>query len=315
MVEINNISKHYGVRCAVDNVSFKVSKGEVVGLLGKNGAGKTTLLNIITGYTSSTIGSVVIDGCDLRKRSKLAKKRMGYLPQHPPVYDEMTIKEYLTFACQLKCVPSKQIDAAIQVVMQKTDIDDTTDQLIGNLSRAMKRRVALAAALCGNPEILILDEPTIGLGPAETLEMRMIIKKLGQSYTVILSSQQMHEVADLCEKVIIMSNGKIVAEDSVSNIISVVNEKRRVKVRLMCSKQTGMQMLGDIENVDFVEYLGSKENHTCDYIVESINKDMRAAIFHAAADENITMLGLNAMSVTLEDIFSQLASDSREAAI
>lgn len=313
MVEIKNISKHYGVSCAVDNASFKVNKGEIVGLLGKNGAGKTTLLDIITGYASPANGSVIIDGCDLRKRPKLVKRQMGYLPQHPPVYDEMTVKEYLTFACQLKHVPGKQIDAAIQLVLEKADIEDTAERLIGNLNRGLKRRIALAGALCGNPEILILDEPTFGLNPSETLEMRAIIKILGRSYTVILSSQQMHEVADLCEKVIIMSNGKIVAEDNVNNIISVVNEKRRVKVRLKCTKQIGLQMLDEIEHVDYVEYIGSKEVSTCDFIVESINKDMRAAIFHAAADENITMLELNGMSVTLEDIFSQLTSDNREA--
>lgn len=315
MVEIKNISKHYGVSCAVDNASFKVNKGEIVGLLGKNGAGKTTLLDIITGYASPANGSVIIDGCDLRKRPKLAKRQMGYLPQHPPVYDEMTVKEYLTFACQLKQFPGKQIDAAIQLVLEKADIEDSAERLIGNLNKGLKRRIALAGALCGNPEILILDEPTIGLNPSETLEMRAIIKTLGRSYTVILSSQQMHEVADLCEKVIIMSNGKIVAEDNVNNIISVVNEKRRVKVRLKCTKQIGLQILGEIEHVDYVEYIGSKEINTCDFIVESINKDMRAAIFHAAANENITMLGLNGMSVTLEDIFSQLTSDNREAAI
>lgn len=315
MVEINNISKHYSVQCAVDSVSFKVSKGEVVGLLGKSGAGKTTLLNIIAGYTSPTVGEVTIDSLNVTKRSKLAKRRIGYLPEYPPVYEDMTVKEYLTFACQLKRVPIKQIDAAVQLVIQKVDIEDAAERLISNLSNALKRRIGLAGALCGNPELLILDEPTKGLEPAEILEMRMIIKSLGQSYTIILSSQQMHEVADLCDNVIIMSKGKIVAEDSVNNIISVVNEKRRVKVRLKCSKQTGLQMLGDIDGVDYVEYIGSKETNTCDFIVESINKDMRAAIFHEAADENITMLGLNAMSVTLEDIFSQLTGDSREAAV
>lgn len=315
MVEINNISKHYGVKCAVDGVSFKVSKGEIVGLLGKNGSGKTTLLNIIAGYISPTVGDVTMDDLNVSKKSRLAKKRIGYLPECPPVYDDMTVKEYLWFACQLKHVPSKQIDAAVQLVIQKVDIEDFAERLIGNLSRGLKRRIGLAGALCGNPELLILDEVTKGLEPAEILEMRMIIKSLAQSYTIILSSQQMHEVADLCDNVIIMCKGKIVAEDSVNNIISVVNEKRRVKVRLKCSKQTGLQMLSDIEGVDYVEYMGSKEINTCDFIAESINKDMRAAIFHEAADENITMLGLNAMSVTLEDIFSQLTSESREAAV
>jgi ABC-2 type transport system ATP-binding protein len=315
VIEIKNISKKYGAHYAVKNASFTVEKGEIVGFLGRNGAGKTTTMNIITGYISSTSGSVSIDGFDILKSPMEAKRKIGYLPEHPPLYFEMTVRDYLRFACELKNVPAKQIGANMDRAMEKTRITDVAGRLVGNLSKGYKQRVGLAGALCGDPEILILDEPTVGLDPGQIIEIRSAIKDLGQDHTVILSSHILHEVADICEKVIIINKGVIVAQDRLENLTNNVNDKCRVMVRLVTGRSDGARLLKGIDGIDFAEYMGCKEPGTCDFVVEASERDVRADIFNAAVSAGIVLLGLKSMSVTLEDIFIQLTSDTEEAAV
>ena len=315
MIEIKNISKKYGAHYAVKNASFTVEKGEIVGFLGRNGAGKTTTMNIITGYISSTSGSVSVDGYDILKSPMEAKRKIGYLPEHPPLYFEMTVRDYLRFACELKNVPAKQIGANMDRAMEKTRITDVAGRLVGNLSKGYKQRVGLAGALCGDPEILILDEPTVGLDPGQIIEIRSAIKDLGQDHTVILSSHILHEVADICEKVIIINKGVIVAQDRLENLTNNVNDKCRGMVRLVSNRSDGVRLLKGIDGIDFAEYMGCKEPGTSDFVVEACERDVRADIFNAAVSAGIVLLGLKSMSVTLEDIFIQLTSDTEEAAV
>jgi len=315
LIEVHNISKTYGTHYAVKNATFSVGKGEIVGFLGRNGAGKTTTMNIITGYISSTAGSVSVGGYDILKNPIEAKRKIGYLPEHPPLYHEMTVEEYLTFGCKLKSVPKSKIKSTIEMAMEKTKINDVKGRLVGNLSKGYKQRVGLSGALCGSPEVLILDEPTVGLDPKQIIEIRNAIKTLGKEHTVILSSHILHEVADICEKVIIINKGEIVAQDMLENLTSKVGDKRRVMARLVCEKKAGQKLLNGIEAAEYVEFLGSKEPGTCDYVVESTNGDVRADIFHAAAQAGITLLALKSMAVTLEDIFIQLTSENEEVAV
>ena len=315
LIEVNNISKTYGTHYAVKNASFTVNKGEIVGFLGRNGAGKTTTMNIITGYISSSSGSVSIDGYDILKNPMEAKRKIGYLPEHPPLYYEMTVEEYLTFGCKLKNVPKKKIAETIDMAMERTRITDVRKRLVGNLSKGYKQRVGLSGALCGNPEILILDEPTVGLDPKQIIEIRSAIKSLGKEHTVILSSHILHEVADICEKVIIINKGEIVAQDRLENLTNTVNDKRRVMVRLISDKKQGLDLLRSVDAADYVEYLGSKESGTCDFVVESSGPDVRRQIFDAAVAGGVTLIGLKSMAVTLEDIFIQLTSEGEEVAV
>ncbi|MDD5018713.1 MAG: ABC transporter ATP-binding protein [Eubacteriales bacterium] len=315
MIEVNGISKKYGSHYALKNVSFKAGKGDMVGVLGRTGAGKTTLMDIITGCIIPSSGNVTVDGYDVFKKPIDAKKRIGYLPQSTPLYEKMTVKEQLMFACRLMRVPEKKLHAMTDMVMEKAKITDVGNDLIGNLSNGLKRAAGLACTLCGDPEILIFDEPTDGLAPEQIIEIRTTIRSLKHDHTVILASHSLHEVAEVCEKVVIINKGEIVLEDMLGNVTSTVNDQRRVMVRLVTDKKSGLRLLNGIDGADNVEYIGSKEQGTCDFIVESLNKDVREKIFHAAAKADIVLLCINSMSVTLQDIFLQLTGEDKEMAV
>ena len=313
MIKVENVTKRYGNKTAVDDVTFEVQKGEIVGFLGRNGAGKSTTMNIITGYISSTTGSASVDGYDILKSPLEVKKRIGYLPEQPPLYMDMTVREYLSFVSDIKHVPGAKKTAHIGDVCDLVGIADMRGRLIRNLSKGYKQRVGLAQALIGNPEVLILDEPTVGLDPRQIIEIRKLIKDLGKDHTVILSSHILPEVADVCERVIIIDKGRIVAQDTLENLSSNVNEITRLTLRIQGEEGNVRKALREVRGVRYVEVLGIKEAGTVDFLVESErNLDVRADVFRAMVSLQRPVLMFRPMDVTLEDIFLQLTSQDKE---
>lgn len=313
MIEIKNLTKTYGSFTALNDISFTVPDGQILGFLGRNGAGKTTTMNIITGYLSSTSGSVSINGVDILEHPKQAKRQIGYLPETPPLYPDMTVKEYLTFVCRLKQVPKQEIPAQMDYIYDMVKISDVEGRLIANLSKGYKQRVGLAQALIGSPDIIVLDEPTVGLDPKQIIDIRNTIKLLGERHTVILSSHILHEVADVCNHVIIINHGTIVADDSLQNLGAYANNQNRIRIRVFGNESAVKSMLSSIEGINSTESLGSFEPETVDYLIQSdISSDLRAAIFSACAAANLPLLELKSVNISLEDIFLQLTGDTVE---
>lgn len=313
MIKVENMTKRYGNKLAVDNVSFEVQKGEIVGFLGRNGAGKSTTMNVITGYISSTSGSASVDGHDILAEPYEVKKRIGYLPEHPPVYLDMTVNEYLNFCCDIKDVSKAQRKAHLADVCDLVGITDMRSRVCKNLSKGYRQRVGLAQALIGNPEVLILDEPTVGLDPRQIIEIRQLIKDLGRSHTVILSSHILNEVAEVCERVIIIDKGRIVAQDTLANLANTVNEISRMTVRVVNGDKTVRKAIHDINGVTLVEAIGTKEPETVDYLVETNQgADVRRTLFNTMSKMGRPIIMMKPMDVTLEDIFLQVTTDSWE---
>ena len=314
MIKVEHVIKRFGENLAVDDISFEVQKGEVVGFLGRNGAGKTTTMNIITGYISSSGGKASVDGHDILEEPLEVKKHIGYLPEHPPIYLDMVVDEYLNFCCDIKNVSRDKRKGHLADVCDLVGISHMRKRLCKNLSKGYRQRVGLAQALIGNPEVLILDEPTVGLDPRQIIEIRNLIKDLGKSHTVILSSHILHEVADVCERVIIIDRGKIVAKDTLDNLASSVNEIARMSVRIAGAGSSVRKAIRDISGVSYVEELGSREKDTIDYIIETEkDSDIRRALFNTMARMGNPILMLRPMDVTLEDIFLQLTTEDKEA--
>ncbi len=313
MIKVDNISKRYGNKYAVQNVSFEIQKGEVVGFLGRNGAGKTTTMNILTGYISSSEGSASVDGHDILAEPQEVKRRIGYLPEQPPVYMDMTVNEYLQFCCQIKGVKREQRSGHIADVCDTMKITDMRKRLIKNLSKGYKQRVGFAQALIGNPQVLVLDEPTVGLDPRQIIEIRNLITNLGKQHTIILSSHILKEVEDVCQRVIIIDRGRIVAQDTLDNLSRSVGDMSRLMIRVGGADRATQRLLHDIEGVSAVEEIGAKEPETMDFMVESQRKtDSRRAIFYALAKAGKPILAMRPMDVTLEDIFMQLTTVDKE---
>lgn len=313
MIQVTNLTKTYGSKVAVNNISFTVEKGEVVGFLGRNGAGKTTTMNMITGYISSTGGTVTVDGCDILEQPLEAKRKIGYLPEQPPVYTDITVNEYLDFAADLKGIAKKNRKQHLDEIKELVKITDVSGRLIGNLSKGYRQRVGMAQALVGNPEILILDEPTVGLDPNQIIEIRKLIKRLGKEHTVILSSHILPEVADVCEKVIIIDRGSIVAQDTISNLSRGTGESSMLSVRIAGGENQVLRAVREIAGVLKAESLGTREPGSIDVIITT-NKttDVRRALFNAAARAGTPILLCRYMDITLEDIFLQFTGSKRE---
>lgn len=312
MIEIQNVTKRYGKKVAVNQVSFTINKGEVLGFLGRNGAGKTTTMNILTGYISSSEGTVTIDGYDILQNPREVKKKIGYLPEQPPLYMDMTVDEYLDFACSIKGI-HKNRKQHVQEISELVKITDVHNRLIKNLSKGYKQRVGLAQALIGNPEILILDEPTVGLDPMQIIEIRDLIKDLGKEHTIILSSHILPEVADVCERLVIINKGEIVAQDTLANLTKGVGETSRLSVRIAGAEREILDALKTIEGVRYVETSGSREEGAYDFVLESDRQcDIRIPMFHTLSNINAPILMLKTMDLTLEDIFLQLTTEEKE---
>ncbi len=320
MIEIQHVSKRYGNIYAVQDANFTIKKGEILGFLGRNGAGKTTTMNIITGYISASEGRVLVDGYDILENSREVKRRIGYLPEQPPLYVDMTVEEYLRFVSSIKELNSSKITSHLNDVCDLVGIADMRKRLIKNLSKGYKQRVGLAQALIGNPEVVILDEPTVGLDPKQIIEIRKLIKALGENHTVVLSSHILHEVSDVCERVVIINQGKIVAEDTLDNLARGAGDTFRMMLRVLTDENTLLQstnyereiqkMLRDLEGVRYVEAVGVKEPGSLDFLIESSREqDVRAALFRALAKREYPILMLKPMDIELEDIFLQLTGD------
>ena len=315
MINVTGLSKRYGTHLAVNNVSFNIEKGEVIGFLGPNGAGKSTIMNILTGYLSLTQGKVEIDGFDILENPEDAKRRIGYLPEIPPLYVDMKVREYLNFIYDLKKVkfPKKlHIDEVLKLVK----IDHVQNRLIKNLSKGYRQRVGFAQALIGNPDVLILDEPTVGLDPNQIIEIRNLISRLGKNHTIILSSHILSEIQAVCKRVIIINKGEIIADDMAENLSSKLSGDQSLVARIAAGEQDMIDALGTVKGVKNVMSLGRKEEGTFDFLIEpEENVDIRAAVFERVVSRGKTMLSLTSNKLSLEQVFLRLtgAADNTEA--
>jgi len=305
MILVSHLTKMYGPRTAVDDLSFEIKKGEIVGFLGPNGAGKSTTMKILTGFMPATSGKASVAGFDVFDNPIDVKRNVGYLPETPPVYLEMSVKEYLEFAARLHGVQKNQLNAAVKSALDKTGLGDVQKRLIGNLSKGYRQRVGLAQALVHNPQVLILDEPTVGLDPKQIIEIRELIKGLGGDHTVILSSHILPEVTATCERIIVISRGKIVAEDTIERLTTRLKKGLIFSLTVKNPSQDGIQAIRQVPGVSGVSAAGTK-------LVVEINpgvKEVRDLIVEAAVNKAMGVLEFSAERVSLEEIFLQLTTE------
>lgn len=303
MIKISHLVKNYGSFCAVDDISFEVERGEVVGFLGPNGAGKSTTMNILTGYLSSTSGSVTVGGADILDDPLNAKRLIGYLPEQPPLYPDMTVDEYLSFAYDLKgCTLNKE--KHLEEICSVVKIGDVRRRLIKNLSKGYRQRVGIAQALVGNPPVVIFDEPTIGLDPKQIIEIRNLIRTLGKEHTVILSTHILQEVQAVCDRIIIINKGKIVADELTENISRAVENTRRFNVKIAGPQRDVLAVLRNMPGVTYAEVLAARDGDAYTYMVESeVGIDIRKKLFWTMAEKKWPIIGLEALGLSIEDIF------------
>lgn len=306
MIEVKDLVKKYGSHLAVDHLSFTLESGKIYGFLGPNGAGKSTTMNIMTGYLGATNGSVLIDGHDILKEPEEAKKQIGYLPELPPLYMDMTVQEYLEFAAELKKLPKEKRESDISEVMKLTRLQDVSDRLIKNLSKGYKQRVGLAQAILGFPEIIILDEPTVGLDPKQIIEIRELIRTLSKKHTVILSSHILAEVREVCDYILIISKGKLVASDTPENLELLRNGASSLELEVKAAPETARAILSTIDDIDAMEMHSENENLTRVKLETKNGADIREAVFYAFAEEKCPLLEMKTAKASLEDIFMEL---------
>ena len=307
MIEVKNITKKYGNFTAVDNINFKIEEGEIIGLLGPNGAGKSTTMNMITGYIEPTEGEIIVNGYDLSKKPKKAKTQIGYMPEGVPLYSDLTVKEFVTYMAELKKVDRKTRKEKVEKIIKQTGLKDVEKKLTRNLSRGYKQRVSMAGALVGEPKILILDEPTVGLDPKQITEIRALIKELGKTHTVILSSHILSEVSQICNKVIIINKGKIVAIDTPENLEKKVESNNTTYVTVEDTENKMETIKEKIPEIKDIKLIKENEDGTKQYVLESEKDvDLRKIVFNEFAKENITIFEMKKADTTLEDAFMKL---------
>ena len=307
MIEVKNITKKYGNFTAVDNINFKIEEGEIIGLLGPNGAGKSTTMNMITGYIEPTEGEISIEGYDISKKAKKAKAQIGYMPEGVPLYSDLTVKEFVTYMAELKKVDRKTRKEKVEKIIEQTGLKDVEKKLTRNLSRGYKQRVSMAGALVGEPKILILDEPTVGLDPKQITEIRALIKELGKTHTVILSSHILSEVSQICNKVIIINKGKIVAVDTPENLEKKVASNNTTYVTVEDTENKMETIKETIPEIKEIKLIKENEDGTKQYALESDKDvDLRKIVFNKFAKENITIFEMRKADTTLEDAFMKL---------
>ena len=305
MIEVRNITKRYGAQKALDDVSFSVNDGEILGFLGPNGAGKSTAMNIITGYISATSGKVLVDGCDVLEQPMKAKKNMGYLPEIPPLYEDMTVKEYLYFIYDLKKCKLPKI-SHMKDICSLIGLGDVYGRLIKNLSKGYRQRVGFAQALVGDPKILILDEPTVGLDPKQIVEIRDLIKKLGKRHTVILSSHILPEVQAVCDRIVVINRGRIVADDTEKNILAGFDDEKNIYLTAQGDKQSVLESLEGISGAQKVSCKKAKGGELEIIIKSAKDSDIRRQVFDSAAKGGWAILEMRTSKPTLEEIFIRL---------
>ncbi|MEE0930214.1 MAG: ATP-binding cassette domain-containing protein [Acutalibacteraceae bacterium] len=308
MVEVKNLVKRYGDKLAVNNVSFSVGEGEILGFLGPNGAGKSTTMNIITGYLSSTSGTVTIDGCEILEDPKGAKSKIGYLPELPPLYQDMTVKRYLEFVYDLKKVTLPRQEHLAEVC-KVTKITDVYNRVIKNLSKGYRQRVGLAQALIGNPPVIILDEPTVGLDPKQIIEMRNLIRGLGKKHTVILSSHVLSEIQAVCDRIVVINEGKLVADENTESITTSFSGVKRIQLHIDGNENVILPALRGVDGVTRVRKVMRTIDGFGEYIVESsADVDIRRGVFNAMAKINCPIVMMRNAEMSLEDAFLRITS-------
>ncbi len=313
MIEVKNVTKKYANITAVDNISFNVSDGEIVGFLGQNGAGKTTTMNMITGFIEPNEGQIIVNGYDISKKPKKAKKHIGYMPEGVPLYTELTVKEFVTYMAELKLLKGKEKKENIKDVITKTGLSEVENKLIKNLSRGYKQRVSLAGALVGNPDVIILDEPTVGLDPKQITEIRSLIKNLRKKHTVILSSHILSEVSQICDRVIIINHGKIVAIDTPENLENKTKEKNTIILTVEDPNKNMDNLKTVIPKIEDIKLLKDNQDNTKQYAVTSSNEvDLRKILFEVLPKQEITIFELKKAESTLEDAFIKLIDSNKE---
>lgn len=309
MIEVKNLVKRYGNHAAVNDLSFTVETGKVVGFLGPNGAGKSTTMNMITGYIAPTEGEVLIDGIDIMDEPELAKKNIGYLPEIPPLYPDLKVREYLSFVAELKKVSKKDRDIEVHKIMSKTKTIDVSERLIKHLSKGYKQRVGLAGAMMGNPDILILDEPTVGLDPSQIIEMRELIRELSKNHTVLLSSHIMQEISAVCDEIIIINEGKMITKDTPENITKKMVDTNGVHVVVKGDKtklKEALRTISGIKNVSYDNDKDTEEDTTGLTIYCAEDEDIRVDLFYALAKAECPLIEMNKLDTSLEDAFLAL---------
>ena len=320
MIQVTSLTKSYGRHLAVDDVSFTVKDGEILGFLGPNGAGKSTTMNIMTGYLAATEGTVTIDGFDILESPEKAKRRIGYLPDTPPIYGDMLVSEYLSFVCDIKGLPRKERAAQLKGVAEAVKITEVYNRLCKNLSKGYKQRVGLAQAMLGKPDVLVLDEPTNGLDPKQIMEMRDVIRRLGKKHTVILSSHILSEVSAMCDRIMIINRGRIVAIDTPEKLSAGFGKKDKLLVRVKGSKNEVLSALNGVDALRNARAEAVREPGTVDVLVEAKSEsepgermDAREAVFYACAQNNLPILMLSSQDLTLEEIFMQVTTHEQTA--
>lgn len=312
MIEVKNLVKRYGKHLAVDGLSFRVGKGQVYGFLGPNGAGKSTTMNIMTGYIGATEGEVLINGHDILREPEEAKKCIGYLPEQPPLYMEMTVREYLSFAGELKKIPKDKMEEQIEEVIELTKLREAENRLIHNLSKGYRQRVGLAQAILGFPEIIILDEPTVGLDPKQIIEIRELIRRLAKKHTVILSSHILAEIREVCDYIMIISRGQLVASDTPDNLENLMNRTAHIQIQVRGPQDRIKSILDSLDCIETADYSTGDDGVTAVQIQGREKEDIREKLFLAFAEENMPLLELQLVKSTLEEIFLELTQESGE---
>ena len=313
MIEVKNVTKKYGSFTAVNNISFTVKDGEVVGFLGPNGAGKSTTMNMITGFIEPTEGTIVVNGYDISKQARKAKKQIGYMPENVPLYGDLTVKEFVSYMAELKLVKSSERKQEVERVIKETGLEEVQSKLTRNLSRGYKQRTSMAGALVGNPDVLILDEPTVGLDPKQIIEIRSLIKNLGKKHTVIVSSHILSEISQICERVIIINKGKIVAVDSPEHLEEKTKEQNILYVTVEDKEDKMPKIKDEIPAIKELELIKDNDDGTKQYKITSDgNEDIRKILFNVLPKEEITIFELKKAEASLEDAFIKLIDTSKD---
>lgn len=313
MIEVKNLVKKYGNHLAVDHMNFTIEEGHIYGFLGPNGAGKSTTMNIMTGYLGATEGEVLINGHDILKEPEEAKKQIGYLPELPPLYMDMTVREYMEFAAELKKIPKEKRAESIEDVEKLVKIKDVEKRLIKNLSKGYRQRVGLAQAVLGFPEIIILDEPSVGLDPKQIIEIRELIRKLAKKHTVILSSHILAEVREVCDYIMIISKGKLVASDTPENLERYLGESGLIEIETRTEASKVKEVLKNVPGIEKVLVKTDASGITSGQIREKRGQDIREELFTTFAEKKMPLLKLNAVQVSLEDVFMELTQSDKAA--
>lgn len=313
MIEVKNLVKKYGNHLAVDHLNFTIEEGHIYGFLGPNGAGKSTTMNIMTGYLGATEGEVLINGHDILKEPEEAKKQIGYLPELPPLYMDMTVREYMEFAAELKKIPKAKRAESIDDVKKLVKIKDVEKRLIKNLSKGYRQRVGLAQAVLGFPEIIILDEPSVGLDPKQIIEIRELIRKLAKKHTVILSSHILAEVREVCDYIMIISKGKLVASDTPENLERYLGESGLIEIETRTEASKVKEVLKNVPGIEKVSLKIDASGITSGQIREKRGQDIREELFTTFAEKKMPLLKLNPVQVSLEDVFMELTQSDKAA--